>query len=419
MKKNKKKIIFCKRCLYASTHPLGIIINEEGICSGCIVHEEKNKIFWPDKIEKLKKIIKNYKIKSNKFYDCIVPVTGGSDSYYIVHVVKYILKMNPLLVCYNKYWNTPVGIKNLANLRIKFNCDIIFQNVNPILVKKITKETLYQIGSIYWHSLAGSTVFPVKISTKYQIPLIIWGAHQGLEQVGMFSHDHEVEMTRRYRKNHDLLGTEAEDLLKISNNLCESDLVEYFYPDDYTLRKNSTRGIYLGNFMRWDTKKQHEEMIKKYNYKTYNFSRTMDCYDYVDSFNYLNLHDKIKMLKHGYSKVTDQLSREIRFNRIDRDSALKLVRKFENKKINFEKHFLDWISIDKHAFDYFLNKLKNKQFWTQIDVDKWTCNSLSKQNSFSNTKKINKLKYTSNSKLSKNSKYVTIGKGMNVYDEIL
>ena len=97
MKKNKKKIIFCKRCLYASTHPLGIIINEEGICSGCIVHEEKNKIFWPDKIEKLKKIIKNYKIKSNKFYDCIVPVTGGSDSYYIVHVVKYILKMNPLL----------------------------------------------------------------------------------------------------------------------------------------------------------------------------------------------------------------------------------------------------------------------------------------------------------------------------------
>ena len=160
-------------------------------------------------------------------------------------------------------------------------------------------------------------------------------------------------------------------------------------------------------------------MIQKYNYKTYNFSRTTDCYDYVDSFNYLNLHDKIKMLKHGYSKVTDQLSREIRFNRIDRDSDLKLARKFENKKINFEKHFLDWISIDKHAFDYFLNKLKNKQFWTQIDVDKWTCNSLSKQNSFSNTKKINKLKYRSNSKLSKNSKYVTIGKGMNVYDEIL
>ena len=86
----------------------------------------------------------------------------------------------------------------------------------------------------------------------------------------------------------------------------------------------------------------------------------MDCYDYVDSFNYLNLHDKIKMLKHGYSKVTDQLSREIRFNRIDRDSALKLARKFENKKINFEKTFFRLDIYYKHTFDYFLNKLKNK-----------------------------------------------------------
>lgn len=419
MKKNKKKIKFCKRCLYASTHPLGIIINEKGICSGCIIHEEKDKIFWPDKLKKLKKIIKDYKSKSNKFYDCIVPVTGGSDSYYIVHVVKHILRLNPLLVCYNKYWNTPIGIKNLANLRIKFNCDIIFQNVNPISVKKIIKETLYRMGSIYWHSLAGSTVFPVKVSTKYQIPLIIWGAHQGLEQVGMFSHNHEVEMTRRYRKNHDLLGIEAEDLLKISSNLCESDLVEYFYPDDYILHKISTRGIYLGNFIRWDTKKQHEEMIKKYNYKTYNFNRTMDCYDHVDSFNYLNLHDKIKLLKHGYSKVTDQLSREIRFNRIDRNTALKLARKFENKKIKFEKLFLDWVSIDQDAFDYFLNKFRHKEFWTQIDVDKWICNSLSKQNSFINTKNITKLKYISNSRLLETSKYITIGKGISEYDEIL
>ena len=53
---------------------------------------------------------------------------------------------------------------------------------------------------MYWHSLAGSTVFPVQISVKYKIPLIIWGAHQGLEQVGMFSHYDDVEMTRGIEK---------------------------------------------------------------------------------------------------------------------------------------------------------------------------------------------------------------------------
>ena len=73
------------------------------------------------------------------------------------------------------------------------------------------------MGSIYWHCIAGQTVFPVQIACKFKIPLIIWGAHQGVDQVGMFSHTDEVEMTRKYRKEHDLMGYEAEDLLVLLN----------------------------------------------------------------------------------------------------------------------------------------------------------------------------------------------------------
>ena len=36
----------CKRCLYSSDHPLGLEINEHGICSGCLVHEEKDSLDW-------------------------------------------------------------------------------------------------------------------------------------------------------------------------------------------------------------------------------------------------------------------------------------------------------------------------------------------------------------------------------------
>ena len=56
-----------------------------------------------------------------------MPISGAEDSYYIVHLVKNVLKLNPLLVCYNKYFNSETGIKNLSNLRIKFDCDIIFK----------------------------------------------------------------------------------------------------------------------------------------------------------------------------------------------------------------------------------------------------------------------------------------------------
>ena len=122
-----------------------------------------------------------------------------------------------------------MGLRNLANLRIKFDCDIIYQHVNPVSVKKITKYTLNKFGSIYWPILAGHSVFPVQIAVNYKIPLIIWGAHQGLEQVGMFSHKHEVEMTRRYRKDHDLMGFEAEDLIIPYNTINEEDIFQYIY----------------------------------------------------------------------------------------------------------------------------------------------------------------------------------------------
>ena len=46
----------------------------------------------------------------------------------------------------------------------------------------------------------------------------------------MFSHLHNVEMTRRYRKDHDLMGFEADDLLSIFDNLNEEDIWQYRYP---------------------------------------------------------------------------------------------------------------------------------------------------------------------------------------------
>ena len=227
-------ILICKSCLYTSAHPLKITFNEEGVCSGCIIHEEKNSLNWNDRFLKLQKIVKEYKSKLNNSYDCIVPVTGANDSYFIVHIVKNILKLRPLLVHYNEYYNTPLGIKNLANLRSKFDCDIYIKNLNPNLIKKITKETMYSLGSVYWHCLAGHTVYPVQVAEQMKIPLIIWGEHQGLQQVGMFSHEHEVEMTRRYRKDHDLMGYEPKDLVKVSNNLTIDDLHSYKMFDNST-----------------------------------------------------------------------------------------------------------------------------------------------------------------------------------------
>ena len=48
----KNKIKFCKKCLYSEFHPLGITFNEQGLCSGCQVHEEKNNLDWKKRFDK-------------------------------------------------------------------------------------------------------------------------------------------------------------------------------------------------------------------------------------------------------------------------------------------------------------------------------------------------------------------------------
>ncbi len=410
-------IKFCKRCLYTTAHPLGLTLDEQGICSGCRVHEEKDTMDWGKRWSMLESLVKSYRSIDGKNYDCIVPVTGSQDSYYIVYLVKERLGLNPLLVTYNKYFNTPLGIRNLANLRIRFNCDILYQNVNPLSVKKITRSTLREFGSIYWPILAGQTVFPVQTAVRYKVPLIIWGAHQGLEQVGMFSHEHEVEMTRRYRKDHDLMNHEADDLLSIFDTLNESDIWQYRYPDDCQLNAVGVRGIYLGNYVRWDPKAQHEQMIKRYDYKTAEFGRTFDCYDYVDCFNYMNLHDQLKLYKHGFSKVTDHATREIRHGRLTRDEGLALVYKHELVNFEYQNQFCNWLGVTPASLQFLMNRFRNPMFWSQREVGKWQFNGWSRMQGESAQEavmvQLKQKKFHSNSCLEydRDSKYITIGKG--------
>jgi hypothetical protein len=90
------EIQFCKRCLYSTAHPLGLTLDEEGICSGCRIHEEKDVLDWAERWGILESLVKPYRSRDGTNYDCIIPVTGAQDSYYIVHLVKERLGLNTL-----------------------------------------------------------------------------------------------------------------------------------------------------------------------------------------------------------------------------------------------------------------------------------------------------------------------------------
>lgn len=359
----------CARCLYTSNHPLNITFDEDGVCSGCRIHEEKDKLDWLKRGLRLLEILEGYRNKSGINYDCVIPVSGAKDSYFIVHTIKKVYGLNPLLVTYNKHYNTAVGIRNLANLRSRFDCDIMTLTVNPETVKKITRATLRRFGSIYWHCLAGQSVYPVQIAVRFKIPLIIWGAHQGIDQVGMFSHLDEVEMTRKYRKEHDLMGYEACDLISDFDDIAEEDVAPYQYPDSSEIEQVGVRGIYLNNFIRWDSRSQHEQMIKQYGYETAPQNYTFDSYNDIDCWNYSDVHDYIKYIKHGYGKVTDHACREIRLKRLSREQGVILVEKYAKRSPTNLQLFLEWLGITQNGFHYIVDQFRDPRVWTR--GDKW------------------------------------------------
>ena len=72
-------------------------------------------------------------------------------------------------------------------------------------------------------------------------------------------------------------------------------------------------------------------------------------------------HDWIKSHKHGYGKVTDHVSREIRHGRISRDLGQKLINHFQNKQPIHQELLLDWIGINKESLDFILKSETNIQ----------------------------------------------------------
>jgi len=410
-------IQYCANCCYPINHPLNITFNKENICSGCLIHQEKDQLNWTLRFNKLKKIVSTYRNFQKDKFDCIVPISGGKDSYFIVHIVKKILNLNPLLVNYNTHYNSEVGIRNLSYLKTKLGCAYFNLTISPKKIKKITYTTLKKFGNIYWHCIAGQTVFPVQIACKFNIPLIIWGAHQGIDQVGKFSHLDEVEMTRKYRKEHDLFNYEAEDLFRKSN-LKKNDLNEFIYPDDNEIFNKGIRGIYLNNFIRWDTKKQHELMIKKYNYETMKLSRTFDSYNNIDCLHYAGLHDYFKYLKLGYSLITDHCSREIRLKRLTRNDAIKKIKIYRDNKVNNVNFFLKWIGLNYRELNYYFDKHRNTKIWEKIR-NNWNLKNDISEKKFNKEKvqSYKKINFNSNSRKSKRifiKKPILFGKGMDL-----
>ena len=109
-----EKIDWCKKCVISTARPR-ITFNKNGVCFACENKDYKNNINWKSREEELKKLLDKHRSRG-KSWDVIVPSSGGKDSCFVAHQLKYKYGMNPLLVTWSPLQYTNIGIKNFDNL---------------------------------------------------------------------------------------------------------------------------------------------------------------------------------------------------------------------------------------------------------------------------------------------------------------
>ena len=112
---------------------MGQVIDDTGLCTGCLTHKEKDVIDWDEKWRNLEEKCHNI-IKRNKAnYDCIIPLNADAEDYYVVETVLR-LNLKPLLVNVNNYFGTELSWHNLHNLETHFDLDMV--TFNPNIIKQ-------------------------------------------------------------------------------------------------------------------------------------------------------------------------------------------------------------------------------------------------------------------------------------------
>jgi hypothetical protein len=127
----------------------------------------------------------------------------------------------------------------------------------------------------------------------------------------------------------------------------------------------------------------------------------------------MGVHDLLKLYKHGYSKVTDHASREVRFGRLTREQGMALVRAHERQPARYGDLFAQWLGATPRSLEFMYNQHRNPAFWQQTRPGSWTFNGWSaRQDPTEQPDGLPRL-FEANSSLARgrDAQYITIGKG--------
>ena len=319
-------IKYCKNCLFPETKP-DLEFNNKGVCNACTNYFNRPEVDWNNRREEFIELASSIKSESN--WDCVIPISGGKDStYQALKAKKYGL--NPLLVNSRTCDLSSIGRKNIDNLR-SLGFDAIEVLPNPKIRSKLNLIGLKEVGDISWPEHIGMFTIPFTIALKFDIPIIFYGENPQHEYGGPEHFVNNRHQDRRWLEEiGGTLGMRLEDVL-LSEEIERKDLNIYKFPDSKDLKERNIRAYYLGYFFPWNGLSNYI-LSQAHGMLSYGEPVEGSLVDYENLDNHQNgIHEYLKILKHGYGRITDQASILIRRELITREEGLEIVKKNEIK----------------------------------------------------------------------------------------
>lgn len=384
-----QKVKYCKKCVMSNQRPTSAIefkhtkdskkttmhFDENEICDACRNAEVKNQINWQKREEDLIQLLDKHRSKDGS-YDCLVPGSGGKDSAYQAHILKYKYGMNPLTVTWPPILYTEYGYKNWKNW-IDSGFDNISFNRNGRTMKILTKLSIENLFHPFQTFILGQKNLAPKIASRYNIPLIFYGENEAEYGNPIADNASSLRDKSFYSyKNLDeiYLGGVSIRELREKYNIPINDLLSFLPADATELEKSKIEVHYLGYYLRWTPQEVYYYAVENTGFKARPF-RTQGTYSKYNSIDDKidDLHYYTTFIKFGIGRATYDASQEIRNTHLTREDGVALVKKFDGEfPDKYFEEIMEYLEINP---EYFRNELANRfrspHLWGKNSQDEW------------------------------------------------
>jgi len=362
---------FCARCVISNQRPR-IEFDDSGVCGACRVAELKREIDWEARERELRILLDKHR-RSDGYWDVVVPCSGGKDSVYVAHKLKFDYGMNPLTVTWAPHAYTDVGRRNLEKL-IHSGIDNIVGTPNGQLHRLLTKLSTVHLGDPFQPFIYGQKAFPMRMAITHNIPLVMYGEDGEVEYggdmkaVGRRSHNISEDMTKHYFSG---MPPEVWEQYGISKNL----LNFYFPPTTEEADKIGLENHFFGYYKKWIPQENYYYAVENIDFEAEPDGRSEGTYSKYASLDdkFAGFHNYFAYLKFGLGRATSDAAHEIRDGHITRDEGVALVRKFDGEfpKKHF-KEFLAYINMTESEFKQIEDKFRANHLWVKNADGQWT-----------------------------------------------